>query len=116
MPDAATLAAWFSGNQPMPSDEHREALLALAIQPKALTAWLEEWQARSHSPQRHTRRNGSEQNRHPPRRHGRHPHGQEHTDQQPDHHPHDVIEDIPAGFPIAAQFPQRRDGDFPPRQ
>ncbi|MGM0856167.1 MAG: protein adenylyltransferase SelO [Pseudomonadota bacterium] len=28
-----------------PSDEHRDALLALTTQPQALTAWLEEWQA-----------------------------------------------------------------------
>ncbi|MGM0823946.1 MAG: protein adenylyltransferase SelO [Pseudomonadota bacterium] len=28
-----------------PSNEHRDALLALTTQPQALTAWLEEWQA-----------------------------------------------------------------------
>ncbi|MCO7247194.1 protein adenylyltransferase SelO [Halomonas sp. Mc5H-6] len=28
-----------------PSDEHRDALLALTTQPQSLTAWLEEWQA-----------------------------------------------------------------------
>ncbi|SDN42875.1 protein adenylyltransferase SelO [Vreelandella arcis] len=28
-----------------PSDEHRDALLALTTQPQALTAWLDEWQA-----------------------------------------------------------------------